>query len=87
MMLVFFRLGLIADKLGSYEFAFYAAGAMMLLSSAVQFLLLCFKSHVEGNRTRKELVSVENPKKTSEIRSPCKDHKEHLVSLYLESAL
>ena len=80
LMICFFP-GLIADKLGSYEFAFYAAGSMILLSGAVQFLLLCFK-----NPTQREHVIMVDPEKTS-AKNPCKDHKEYLASLYVESTM
>lgn len=75
-----------ADKLGSYEFAFYAAGSLMLLSGAVQFLMLCIKSSVNADQTRRELVSMVDPQSTSENNQD-KDHKEYLSSLYVESTL
>ena len=80
-MICFFP-GLIADKLGSYEFAFYAAGSMILVSGAVQFLLLCFKNPT----TRRELVIMVDPEQTS-AKNPCKDHKKYLASLYVESTM
>lgn len=77
-----------ADKLGSYEFAFYAAGSVMLLSAAVQFLTLCFKSVSDGvDQTQRELVYLAGPEKTSENNIEYSDHKEHLASLYVESVL
>ena len=75
-----------ADKLGSYEFAFYAAGSLMLLSGAVQFLSLCVKSSVNADQTHRELVSMVDPQSTSENNQD-KDHKEYLSSLYVESTL
>ena len=79
--------GLMADKLGSYEFAFYAAGSLMLLSAAVQFLMLCVKPSVKADQTRRELVSMEaDPESTSENNQD-RDHKEYLSRLYVDSTL
>ena len=55
-----------SDKLGSYEFAFYATGSMILISGAVQFLLLCFKPTVETKQTQRQLVSMEDSQKLGE---------------------
>ena len=82
-----FLIGLIADKLASYEYAFYTAGSMMLLSGAVQFILLCFKS-----KTKRELVNASMVVDSEEISENSQyketdDHKEYLGRLYVESTL
>jgi len=81
--------GLIADKLASYEFAFYTAGSMMLLSAAVQFFLFCFKSTASGTkRVELEARMVTDSEGMSE-KSQYKenDHKEYLSGLYVDSTL
>ena len=85
-----FFAGLIADKLASYEFAFYTAGSMMLFSAAVQFLLICFKS--TANETKREEINVAISTDSSEEMSEQSqhkenDHKEYLSRLYVESTL
>ncbi|KAL9954165.1 hypothetical protein ACROYT_G041666 [Oculina patagonica] len=81
--------GLIADKLASYEYAFYTAGSMMLFSGAVQFLLICFKS--TANETKREEINapmVLDSEETSEqSHNKENDHKEYLAGLYVESTL
>ena len=81
--------GLIADKLASYEFAFYTAGSMMLFSAAVQFLLICFKS--TANETKREEINVSISTDSEEMSEQSQhkenDHKEYLSRLYVESTL
>lgn len=79
--------GLIADKLGSYQFAFYAAGSLILISGAVQFLLLCFKSTAKGKQTQRQLVTMVTSEKLGNMTGECTDNKEYLASLYVQSAL
>ena len=82
-----FFAGLIADKLASYEFAFYTAGSMMLFSGAVQFLLLCFKAH-ETKRVEISAEMVAESEETSKQKQYQENHhKEYLARLYVESTL
>ena len=86
-LLYFLSPGLIADKLGSYQFAFYAAGSLILISGAVQFLLLCFKSTAKGKQTQRQLVTMVTSEKLGNMTGECTDNKEYLASLYVQSAL
>ena len=52
--------GFLADKLGSYQPAFYFSGALTIAGSAIPFLLLCVKNSADGPAMeRTELTQVE----------------------------
>lgn len=81
--------GLIADKLASYEFAFYAAGSMMLLSGTVQFFLFCFKATASETKREElnERMVTDSEGMGEKGQYKENDHKEYLSGLYIDSSL
>ena len=54
--------GFLADKIGSYEPAFYMSGAILIVGAAIPFLLLFIRTGpVQENC---ELTDLDNPKET-----------------------
>lgn len=84
--------GFIADQLASYKFAFYTIGSLILLSAAIQMLLICFESPFNKTKgdsdaavTVKVVTVSENICTESQHGKP--DDKELLGGLYVKSLL
>ena len=90
--MILFFVGFIADQLASYKFAFYTIGSLILLSAAIQMLLICFESPVNKTKgdsdaavTVKVVTVSENICTESQQGKP--DDKELLGGLYVKSLL